>query len=151
RWRMRALLVITCWLVACRTPSPTRSDVTGEPVGANAPSEPNAAPSAPTAPTASAGATAPQGPNAPTENAPTAPVPPVAPARPVKVRIVIRSVPPRALVNWGKLKLGPTPVTLERPGDSGPIDLIVRSDGYFPLHTRAYTFRSEGMLVRLTK
>jgi PEGA domain len=71
--------------------------------------------------------------------------------RPVKVKIVVRSNPPKANVFWGKKPLGPTPVTLERPRDSGPVDLIVRADGYFPLHTRAYTFRNDGVWVKLTK
>ena len=71
--------------------------------------------------------------------------------RPPKIKIVIRSNPPKANVFWGKKPLGPTPVTLERPRDSGPVDLIVRADGYFPLHTRAYTFRNDGVWVKLTK
>jgi hypothetical protein len=71
--------------------------------------------------------------------------------RPVKIKIVVRSNPPKANVFWGKKPLGPTPVTLERPRDSGPVDLIVRADGYFPLHTRAYTFRNDGVWVKLTK
>ncbi len=52
---------------------------------------------------------------------------------------------------WGKKKLGETPVTLERPRDSGPVDLVVRADGYFPVHTRAYTFRNDVVYVKLTK
>lgn len=75
----------------------------------------------------------------------------VQPPRPAKIKITVRSVPPKALVNWGKKKLGPTPVILERPRDSGPVDLVVRAVGYFPFHTRAYTFRNEPMTVRLTK
>lgn len=76
---------------------------------------------------------------------------PPAPPRPAKIRLTIRSVPNKALVAWGKQKLGPTPVQLERPRDSGPVDIVVRSDGYLPLHTRLYTFRNENMTVRLTK
>jgi hypothetical protein len=85
------------------------------------------------------------------EAAPPPPVTgPVAP-RPSKVRIVVRSLPPKAWVSWGKKKLGQTPVFLERPRESGPVDLVVRADGFFPLHTRAYTFRNDALTVRLTK
>lgn len=71
--------------------------------------------------------------------------------KPAKVKLTIRSVPPKALVSWGKKKLGETPVILERPRQSGPIDLTVRADGYFTLHTRAYTFHNEVLYVKLTK
>jgi hypothetical protein len=71
--------------------------------------------------------------------------------QPVKIRIVVRSSPPKANVFWGKKNLGATPVTLERPRDSGPIDLVVRNEGYFPVHTRAYTFKNDGVMVRMTK
>ena len=76
---------------------------------------------------------------------------PPAKAPPPKIKIVVRSNPPKATVFWGKKKLGETPVTFERPRDSGPIDLVVRNDGYFPVHTRAYTFKNDAMLVRMTK
>jgi glucose/arabinose dehydrogenase len=70
---------------------------------------------------------------------------------PTKIKIIVRSKPEKALVFWGRKKLGETPVTLERPRDSGPVDLIVRGDGFFPVHTRAYTFRTEVLYVKLTK
>jgi PEGA domain len=101
---------------------------------------------------------------APPSTAPTAPAPsaatadggvpaPAAPAaaKPTKVRIVVRSIPPKALVAWGKKQLGPTPVIFERPRESGPIDLVVRSEGYFSVHTRMYTFRNDAITVKLTK
>ena len=56
-----------------------------------------------------------------------------------------------AFVFWGKKKLGDTPVTLERPRDSGPVDLVVRSEGWIPVHTRAYTFRNDVLYVKMTK
>lgn len=76
-------------------------------------------------------------------------VPPKPP--PVKIRVVVRSTPPKAIVFWGKKKLGETPVTLERPRDSGPVDLVVRLEGHFPVHTRAYSFRNDTVYVKLTK
>jgi hypothetical protein len=87
---------------------------------------------------------------APPANAPTAAPVAVKPPAP-KVKIIVRSVPPKAIVFWGKKKLGETPVTLERPRDSGPVDLVVRNDGFFPLHTRAYTFHTDTVYVKLTK
>ena len=63
----------------------------------------------------------------------------------------MRSKPEKATVFWGKKKLGDTPVTLERPRDSGPVDLVVRGEGFFPVHTRAYTFRNDVVYVKLTK
>src|SRR4051812_45994934 len=72
---------------------------------------------------------------------PTVGTAPAAP--PPKIKIIVRlgkNGPDEALVFWGKKKLGETPVTLERPRDSGPVDLVVRGEGFFPVHTRAYTF-----------
>jgi hypothetical protein len=71
--------------------------------------------------------------------------------KPTKIRLIVKSVPPKALVTWGKKKLGPTPVQIDRPYGSGPMDLIVKSDGYFPIHTRAYTFKNYVLWVKLTK
>jgi PEGA domain len=71
--------------------------------------------------------------------------------KPAKIKLTIRSLPPKALVSWGKKKLGETPVILERPRESGPMDLEVRADGYFTVHTRAYTFHNEVLYVKLTK
>jgi len=73
---------------------------------------------------------------------------------PPKVKIIVHSRGPdkgTAFVFWGKKKLGETPVTLERPRDSGPVDLVVRSEGWFPVHTRAYTFRNDVLYVKMTK
>lgn len=87
---------------------------------------------------------------APPANAPNAPPVPVKP-RPTKIKIIVRSSPPKATVFWGKKKLGETPVTLERPRDSGPVDFVIRNDGFFPLHTRAYTFHNDTIYAKLTK
>lgn len=71
------------------------------------------------------------------------------------VRISIQTVPPRkALVKWGRKSLGvvpaPRPLVIERPRDSGPLDLVLRASGYLPVHTRVYTFNDSRVLVRLT-
>ena len=70
--------------------------------------------------------------------------------RPAKVKIGIRSSP-KAVVSWGKRVMGVTPLTFERPRDSGPMDLVLRAKGYLPLHSRAYTFRNEGLQFTLTR
>ena len=79
-------------------------------------------------------------------------------APPVKsdtVRISIQTSPPRkALVKWGRKSLGmiPTPraLVVERPRDSGPLDLVIRASGFLPVHTRAYTFSDSRVAVKLT-
>jgi hypothetical protein len=71
------------------------------------------------------------------------------------VHISIQTVPPRkAQVKWGGKSLGviPTPKALvvERPRDSGPLDLVIRAAGFLPVHTRAYTFSDSRVAVKLT-
>lgn len=77
------------------------------------------------------------------------------PAKPDTVRITIQTVPPRkAMVRWGNKSLGfipvPRPLVVERPRDSGPLDLVIRASGYLPVHTRAYTFSDSRVAVKLT-
>lgn len=72
------------------------------------------------------------------------------------VHISIQTVPARkALVKWGRKNMGmipaPKPLVLERPRDSGPLDLVIRMTGYLPVHTRAYTFSDSRVLVKLTQ
>jgi hypothetical protein len=88
---------------------------------------------------------------APTTQTPNGAVPKPLPP---KIKIIVHSRGPdkgTAFVFWGKKKLGETPVTLERPRDSGPIDLVVRSEGWFPVHTRVYTFHNDVIYVKMTK
>jgi hypothetical protein len=87
-----------------------------------------------------------------------APAPPPAaspPARAETVRIVFTTYPvKKAFVFWGKRRLGMiaphAPLIVERPRDSGPLDVVVRSDGYIPVQTRAYTFGDGKVAVKLT-
>jgi hypothetical protein len=77
------------------------------------------------------------------------------PTKPDTVRIVIQTVPPRkASVRWGSKSLGfipaPRPLVVERPRDSGPLDLVIRASGFLPVHTRAYTFSDSRVAVKLT-
>jgi len=80
----------------------------------------------------------------------TAPSVPARP-RPARVKIVIHSVPNKAKVSWGRKLLGETPLTFDRPRDSGPLDLTVRSDGYFPIHARVYTYKNDVLYLKMTK
>jgi hypothetical protein len=72
------------------------------------------------------------------------------------VRIVFTVFPPKtkAFVFWGKRRLGMVaqhaPLTVERPRDSGPLDVVVRADGFVPVQTRAYTFGDSKVAVKLT-
>ena len=71
------------------------------------------------------------------------------------VHISIQTVPPRkAQVKWGRKNLGiipaPRALVLERPRDSGPMDLAIRASGFLPVHTRVYTFTDSRVSVKLT-
>lgn len=85
-----------------------------------------------------------------------APAAEVAPAKTEdNVRITLQTIPPRkAFVKWGKKNLGmipaPKPLIVVRPRDSGPMDLVIRMQGYLPVHTRAYTFSDSRVAVKLT-
>lgn len=80
---------------------------------------------------------------------------PVATSNGETVHIYIQTVPARkALVKWGHKSLGfipaPKPLIVERPRDSGPLDLVIRATGFLPVHTRAYTFSDSRVSVKLT-
>ncbi len=84
----------------------------------------------------------------------TAPVdagPPLSP----NVKLTFRTFPPRrATVTWGSKRLGfidrGKPLVVERVRDSGPLDVIVRAQGYIPVHARAYTFNDANVDVKIT-
>jgi hypothetical protein len=93
--------------------------------------------------------------------APAAPPAGTAPPAAVKapgatVRIVFTVLPSskKATVSWGKKKLGViaphAPLIVQRPRDSGPLDVIVRADGCIPVQTRAYTFEDSKVAVHVT-
>ena len=83
------------------------------------------------------------------------------------VRISIQTIPSmRADVRWGGKRLGIVnpkwrkdgnnrgkiqPFVLERPRDSGPIDIVVTAPDYIPVHTRAYTFTDAKLHVKMTE
>lgn len=84
--------------------------------------------------------------------------PPPAAAAPVQkntVRIVFKVYPPtKATVTWGKKKLGfikpKESLVIQRPRDSGPMDVVVRAENCVPVHTRAYTFTDSVVAVKVT-
>ena len=73
------------------------------------------------------------------------------------VRIVFTIIPStkKATVFWGKKRLGViaphAPLVVSRPRDSGPLDVVFKSDGYVTVQTRAYTFADNKVSVKLTK
>lgn len=85
----------------------------------------------------------------PTGTDPNAP-PAVAPALSPTVKLKLIAVP-KAKVRWGKKTLGVTPLSFERPRDSGPVDLVFLSSGHFPVHTRAFTYKSDSLYITMTK
>ena len=76
-----------------------------------------------------------------------------APKEQTTVKIMIRVIPakPKSKVFWGKKLMGETPLDIVRPRDSGPVDLVVKNDGFFNVHTRAYTYKNDILYVKLTK
>ena len=86
---------------------------------------------------------------------PTAPAAAPKPPSP-NVRIVFTVLPStkKATVFWGKKKLGViaqhAPLIVQRPRDSGPLDVVVRADGCVPVQTRAYTFEDSKVAVKVT-
>jgi hypothetical protein len=71
------------------------------------------------------------------------------------VKLVVRTFPGRrGVVMWGAKRLGfvdrNRPLVIERPRDSGPIDLVIRVTDYVPVHTRAYTFSDANIDVKIT-
>lgn len=140
--RVIALLVVTGGCAHETHKAPPSSD------NEEAAAEKGAAAPAPTSEPSAAGGVQVPPTTQPASGPPPKPLPP-------KIKIIVRAKgvekTDKVLVFWGKKKLGEPPVTLERPRDSGPVDLVVRSEGYFPVHTRAYTFRNDVLYVKLTK
>jgi hypothetical protein len=135
--RVRGTLIALVLVAGCKHPAPQPAADTGKHVV-----------EAPAAPQTQTGTTPSQGQPATNPPAPAPPPPPL----PATVRVSVRTSPPRkAKVFWGRKLLGMTPLQFERPRASGPLDLVLRADGYFPVHVRAYTDWNDGLTVELTK
>jgi hypothetical protein len=66
----------------------------------------------------------------------------------VKIKIVVDSRR-QAHVIWGRKDFGVAPLEIERPRYSGPLDLVVVTPGYLPLHARAFTDRDDVLSLHL--
>jgi hypothetical protein len=66
------------------------------------------------------------------------------------------SPPVKAVVMWGAKQLARTApdsptVALERPRNSGPLDLEIRAEGFLPHHTRVHSDRNDKLSVHLVR
>ena len=66
----------------------------------------------------------------------------------VKIKVIV-DARRQAHVVWGRKDFGIAPLEIERPRNSGPLDLVVVSPGYLPLHARAFTDRDDVLTLRL--
>jgi hypothetical protein len=66
-----------------------------------------------------------------------------------KVKISITAEPVRAKVFWGIKCLGTAPLELERPRQSGPMDLVLEAPGFLRYHTRVFTDRDDKLAVHM--
>ena len=76
------------------------------------------------------------------------------PARkPGHVMVQFLTVPSfaRATVFHGRKKLGETPLYIQFPADSGPVDVVLKRAGYLWVNTRANTFKDDKVVVKMTK
>jgi hypothetical protein len=76
-------------------------------------------------------------------------------SRTVKLKLTV-SPAARGGVFWGRKRLaevqpGQMTVELERPRGSGPLDLVVRADGFLPHHLRMFTDRDDRLSLRLIR
>jgi hypothetical protein len=84
------------------------------------------------------------------------------PPKPEKVKIWFFTQPvAKTELRWGKRKLGVVnpnannprkktpPFFIERPRDSGPMDIVARADGFLPLNTRVYTYNDNKVWLKL--
>jgi len=87
-------------------------------------------------------------------NAPQAPASPATPSDTVRIIFTLLPSTATAKVLWGKKLLGVVaprkPLYMVRPRDSGPLDVVVRADGFLPVQTRVYTFADSKLGVKLT-
>lgn len=66
----------------------------------------------------------------------------------VKIKVIV-DARRQAHVVWGRKDFGVAPLEIERPRNSGPLDLVVVAPGYLPLHARALTDRDDVLTLRL--
>jgi hypothetical protein len=66
----------------------------------------------------------------------------------VKIKVLV-DARRQAHVLWGRKDFGVAPLEIERPRNSGPLDLVVVAPGYLSLHARAFTDRDDTLALRL--
>jgi hypothetical protein len=66
----------------------------------------------------------------------------------IKVKVLVAERR-QAHVFWGRKDFGVAPLEIERPRNSGPLDLVVIAPGYLPYHARAFTDRDDTISVHL--
>ncbi len=130
------------------------SGVAATPPAPTSPTPTSAAPQAapPSATRATSAQPAPAGSALPLKPEITQQAPPVDLTR---ATVVFATMPPAtATVTWGRKSLGKItpgkPLVVVRPRDSGPLDVMVRATGYFPVQTRGHTFSDNRVMVKLT-
>lgn len=67
----------------------------------------------------------------------------------VKVKVIV-DARRQAHVIWGRKDFGLAPLEIQRPRNSGPLDLVVVAPGYLPHHARAVTDRDDVIMLHLT-
>ena len=91
---------------------------------------------------------------APAAGAAPAPAPPKPQSANVRIVFTVLPSTKKATVQWGKKKLGViaphAPLIVQRPRDSGPLDVVVRAEECVPVQTRAYTFEDSKVAVKVT-
>ena len=66
----------------------------------------------------------------------------------IKIKVLV-DARRQAHVLWGRKDFGLAPLEIERPRNSGPLDLIVVAPGYLPFHARAFTDRDDMLALHL--
>jgi hypothetical protein len=66
----------------------------------------------------------------------------------IKIKVMV-DARRQAHVIWGRKDFGLAPLEIERPRNSGPLDLVVVAPGYLPHHARAFTDRDDVVSLRL--
>gem|GEM_PF-2894927 len=69
----------------------------------------------------------------------------------VKLRLEASPRSAHPVVFWGKTKLGESPVTIERPRRSGPMDVLITAPGFLDYHTRLFTDRDDRLSIAMVR
>ena len=68
------------------------------------------------------------------------------------VKLELKTTPKvRASVRYGRKRLGYTPLKTKLKRDSGPVDIVIKAEGYITLNTRIFTNADTKITVKLTK